>query len=509
MKHKPRISLEQGVIIRVDYPDLIKVRLHQQSNWSGNLIASLGDEKKRRVIPIYIQVQDSEVIGTGILAEDVNYSSRQAIKTGVVYEAEIPNDEDNSNHHQPPGDLIGLVTSGTHISKIYFETWKPEKLKQGIMVYCSIQDQKVYYQIIDATTTEESFERHRHGFQIVEAHQLGTFHQGEGFKKFTWLPQMNTPVFISTETQQYNTPELHCSDMSIGTIPGSKYEIICDINEMIQHHTAILGVTGSGKTELAFRIIQKAIDNEVKVFCVDITGQYIERLSRFSPTELSINEELADKLGKKLHEVETGKYGASDEKKELKAFEDELREDIDNKVKEFMDGKNSIGIFTMPSISNTKATILATEIYLSSIFKYGRDTKEKKQQILVVLEEAHTVIPESSTMGLGDYDSRGMVAKIAQIALQGRKYDVGLLVIAQRTATVSKTVLTQCNTVISFSSFDQTGLAFLSNIYGQEHTSQISNLPFRQALIFGKGVKSQRPVVVELPLIKFEQEDIP
>ena len=102
-------------------------------------------------------------------------------------------------------------------------------------------------------------------------------------------------------------------------------------------------------------------------------------------------------------------------------------------------------------------------------------------------------------MGLGDYDSRGMVAKIAQIALQGRKYDVGLLIIAQRTATVSKTVLTQCNTMISFSSFDKTGLDFLSNVYGAEHTSKISNLLPFHALAFGKGINSERPVVLQMP----------
>ena len=72
-------------------------------------------------------------------------------------------------------------------------------------------------------------------------------------------------------------------------------------------------------------------------------------------------------------------------------------------------------------------------------------------------------------MGLSDYHSQAVVGKISQIALQGRKYNVGLMVIAQRTATVSKTVLTQCNSVISFSIYDQTGLDFLANIFGNDY----------------------------------------
>lgn len=108
-------------------------------------------------------------------------------------------------------------------------------------------------------------------------------------------------------------------------------------------------------------------------------------------------------------------------------------------------------------------------------------------------------MPEASTMGLGDFDSKGLVAKIAQIALQGRKYKVGLLVLAQRTATVSKTVLTQCNTIVSFSCFDDTSLGFVENYFGKTHMSAIPNLQFLQAVMFGKGVKSQRPIIVQIP----------
>lgn len=185
-------------------------------------------------------------------------------------------------------------------------------------------------------------------------------------------------------------------------------------------------------------------------------------------------------------------------KKPYKEFSDNIRGDINKAIQNFLDRSEMLGIFTMPSISNTKATIFATEIYLSSIFEYSRTTVEDRKKVLIVLEEAHTVIPESNMIGLGDNDSKAMVAKISQIALQGRKYDVGLLVIAQRTANVSKTVLTQCNTMITFTSFDQTGIDFLSNIYGREHTSKISNLPFLQALVFGKGVKSESPVIIEM-----------
>jgi uncharacterized protein len=129
----------------------------------------------------------------------------------------------------------------------------------------------------------------------------------------------------------------------------------------------------------------------------------------------------------------------------------------------------------------------------------ARDHATESPRVLVVVEEAHTVMPEPSTMGLGDHDSRGLVSKIAQIALQGRKYGVGLLVIAQRTATVSKSVLTQCNTVITLNCFDETSLGFLGNVYGAAYTKLIPNLPRLHAVVFGKGVRSERPIVFQIP----------
>jgi hypothetical protein len=138
-------------------------------------------------------------------------------------------------------------------------------------------------------------------------------------------------------------------------------------------------------------------------------------------------------------------------------------------------------------------------LYLTCLFHFARDHSGKCPRVLIVVEEAHTVMPEPTTMGLGDYDSRGLVSKISQIALQGRKYGVGLLVIAQRTATVSKTVLTQCNTMITLNCFDETSLGFLSNVYGETHTQLIANLPRLHAVVFGRGVRSERPIVVEIP----------
>ncbi len=485
----------RGSIVRVEVPNIVRVRLERGTAWTGELVSALADGTARKVLPLYTQLEGETVIGTGLLTDECDLRDARAT-TGLVYAMPAAVSTTSASHP------IGLICEGSRIAAIRFETWRHELMSEGQLVYCSIWSSRVYYQVSDALTKQEAFLNNRHGFQVVEAHQVGEYDRRSGFKKYDWLPDANTPVFLAEEEIQVGELGLASQEMILGNIPRTNINIVCDIDALVSHHTAVLGVTGSGKTELAFRIIQGAIENNVKVFCVDITDQYLDRLKPYNPIVLSIDADLADDLGQKLHDAETGPYNAGKEKKILRDFTTRLRNDIDCQVARFHTENTSLGVFSLPSISNTKATLQATEIYLTSLFKYNRSKADERQRVLVVLEEAHTVVPEAGTMGLGDFDSKGMVAKIAQIALQGRKYDVGLLIIAQRTATVSKTVLTQCNTMISFSSFDKTGLEFLSNVYGAEHTAKISNLLPFQALAFGKGINSERPVVVQMPPIE-------
>src|SRR5262249_34904320 len=73
-----------------------------------------------------------------------------------------------------------------------------------------------------------------------------------------------------------------------------------------------------------------------------------------------------------------------------------------------------------------------------------------------------------------------------------------LLLISQRTALVSKTLLSQCNTVLSFAMYDETGLKYLANVFSAQHVSAIPNLKRYQALALGKGIKSERPVIFQI-----------
>lgn len=128
---------------------------------------------------------------------------------------------------------------------------------------------------------------------------------------------------------------------------------------------------------------------------------------------------------------------------------------------------------------------------------WARENRQAKQ-ILIVLEEAHTIIPETFSAGF-DYDTQWVVSRIGQIALQGRKYGVGLLVISQRTALVSKTILSQCNTFLTHGLIDQTSLNFLESVYSNQYTRLIPNLGQFEFIAYGKGIRAERPVLLKRP----------
>ncbi|MBI3853171.1 MAG: ATP-binding protein [Verrucomicrobia bacterium] len=494
-----------GRVVRTDAPNIIHATIESDSKWDRTAVKVLqqGDGKQRYVLPLFCQSKDNQILGTGLCLADVD-SPLKGLEPSCLYE---PVSLDKTAEQLLGGGkdsrLVGFVDQESTIAQLRFHTWNPTDCKEGMLTWAEVGSERVFYQITEGLTEEENLETDRHGYQIATASQLGTLNPEKGFEKFGWLPAMNTPVFAVPKGFGADMVRIDETDFKYGNVPETSISVTGAFADMLEYHTAILGVTGSGKTELAFDLLRHALTHETKVICIDLTARYAGRLNDLNPHDLSITPALSADLGRKLGEVETTPFPAlADKKKILNEFSEQLRKDVSKKMSDFLtspENDKKLGIITLNEISNTKVTLLVTEFYLTSLLSFARDNPNTCPRVLLVVEEAHTVIPETTTMGLGDNDSKGLVAKIAQIALQGRKYQVGLLVIAQRTANVSKTVLTQCNTIVSFSCFDDTSLGFFKNFYGQTHTAAIPNLQFLQAVAFGKGVKCQRPIIFQVP----------
>lgn len=492
-----------GTILRIDDPNIVRVALKAKSQWNPETvhIAHMPDGTSKFVLPLFKQVQNEGVIGSGLSCDGENIEIPNSIR-GDVYqlsnqeESTIANFTSILSGDDSAKEVAGIVVENSSISSIRFQAVRGVTLMEGMVVFAFMDGKKVHYQILDATTSEETFQQNPFGAHLVTALQLGSYEADRGFKKYPWLPAMNQPVFLMSESATVEETELAKGEFTIGKIPSTPYKVPLVLSDLIEYHTAILGMTGTAKTELAFEIIKKALSEEVKVFCVDFTGEYKKRLDSYSPQIIDIDVADQKRLETLLFAIDAKGFKADAEQEQLrKLMHDTIKPAVTKKIEDFLSTKGAaLGIFELAEITNTRTTLRITELYMSAIMEWARNHR-RKRKVLIVLEEAHTIIPEP--FGSFDANTKWVVERIGQIALQGRKYGVGLMVISQRTALVSKTILSQCHTYFVHALADKTSLDYLSSILTPEHVKAIPNLKFLEFIVHGKALKSERPLLAK------------
>lgn len=390
-------------------------------------------------------------------------SDNGRLEKNIVYKISNSTEIDTANKELKVDNLVGIIVENSTIGKIKFEYSKKEDdLQEGDLLELKVGDKRLFYQVIAGSTEKEKLEaRNETGFIEGEAIQLGEWQNTKlSFQKFGWVPAINTPLF-KADTSDINVSSFSYPQYKLGIIPGTTLPSVINLSEAVSHHMALLGVTGSGKSFLTQKVIEELLQ-DTKVICIDFTGEWKKKL-------------------------DTSKY-------QIISKDD---------VETYLTGTDKkVGVFELPALSNTTDVLKETQGFLEKVFNYAKKKYDENTPVKValVLEEAHTITPETSFLGdMGDYSSnKALVNKMTQVALQGRKYGVGLLVIAQRTANVSKTVLTQCNTVICFQAFDETSSTFLGNYVGKDMVQALPNLKQYHAVVAGKAVRSNMPMIIDL-----------
>jgi DNA helicase HerA-like ATPase len=151
------------------------------------------------------------------------------------------------------------------------------------------------------------------------------------------------------------------------------------------------------------------------------------------------------------------------------------------------------GAAAMASLTACEITAIIAEATLDIAQQKGMTDNAR---VCLVFEEAHTIVPEwNSVASEGD---RTATAATARAILQGRKYGLGCLLITQRTANVTKTILNQCNTIFAMRTFDDTGKDFLSNYIGSDYAGILPSMEARHAILFGKASSCENPILIRL-----------
>ena len=149
------------------------------------------------------------------------------------------------------------------------------------------------------------------------------------------------------------------------------------------------------------------------------------------------------------------------------------------------DGKpiSIIDVSGVPSdITSTVVAVLSRLVFDFAI--WGRE--EKPRPILLVCEEAHRYVPNSSNE---DGSSVGRI--LSRIAKEGRKYGISLGLITQRPSDLAEGVLSQCGTIISMRLNNDRDQAFVKAAMPEGARGFLDSIPAlrnRECIICGEGV---------------------
>ena len=398
--------------------------------------------------------------------------------------------------------LCGVVASDTSLDHLLFEVTDETGLSEGRLVEVRIGDNQVIYQVLDGLTREDVvLQKNTYGYARAKARKVGKW--DDDAKKFIpvkWLPRINAPVFLLDEVE-------HVGDATtIGNFPNTNYGVGINVSQAVTHNTAILGILGVGKSYLAIELVERMIAGGIKVICLDLTNQYADLLSEF------IDPDFEEALSLEL--VTAGQGGVAHRNQEQggshRAFRDrvltQMRTFVSQDERRYLRVLNPAqfvvtrqasgayeGTANMATLTPTEITAIISDVALEVCQELGMVDEGR---VCLVYEEAHSLVPEwSSVVAEGD---KAATARSARAILQGRKYGLGCLLITQRTANVTKTILNQCNTIFAMKTFDDTGKGFLSNYIGGDYAGVLSSLEAQHAVVFGKASTCESPVLIKI-----------
>ncbi|WP_157879190.1 ATP-binding protein [Pararhodospirillum photometricum] len=110
------------------------------------------------------------------------------------------------------------------------------------------------------------------------------------------------------------------------------------------------------------------------------------------------------------------------------------------------DGKGGVKIIDFSEVPSDILPLIVSMVAGLAFSVQQWTPSARRHPVALFCDEAHNYIPDQANE---DSEGRVAVRLFERIAKEGRKYGIGLAVISQRPAEVSRTVISQCNNVIA------------------------------------------------------------
>lgn len=172
--------------------------------------------------------------------------------------------------------------------------------------------------------------------------------------------------------------------------------------------------------------------------------------------------------------------------------------DLDELLKNWVGHDSGISILDMsgvpPEVLDTMVGGLL-RIVFDSLF-WARNTPEggRERPLLLVLEEAHSYVGKETD----NYASKS----ISQIAKEGRKYGIGLMLVSQRPSEIDSTILSQCGTTFAMRLGNSEDQNHITSSLSDNLTGVLDMLPVLrtgEAIITGQAVRIPTRTKIEPP----------
>jgi len=135
-----------------------------------------------------------------------------------------------------------------------------------------------------------------------------------------------------------------------------------------------------------------------------------------------------------------------------------------------------------------------------------RTRDELKLPVLLVLEEAHNFAPARAVTPA----QQRAITVTKQIAQEGRKFGVGLILISQRPSRLDETTLSQCNSYVVMrmvNPADQTYVRRVVETLGEDEARMLPDLDVGEAILSGQLVNLPVLVKIKEPQSRGEREE--
>jgi hypothetical protein len=284
---------------------------------------------------------------------------------------------------------------------------------------------------------------------------------------------------------------------------------------LLQTHLAVLGMTGSGKSNAVKHLLRSLLAaRKLRVFVVDTHGEYLD--PQLNPRRIDVSipdkvnlldfemvrehfeiEQMTPTVKKALRaagrqtndpaqaarilaesrndtvahiaaavEAEPERYCLGEEEPRLVWAGSEAEADLAAAGLYVLDLRRTETF----EVRARKCAVLARRVFEQA------KTGEGGLPALLVVDEAHNYIPERTTGYMAQAKRHGSLGALTTVAVEGRKFGVGLVIVSQRPSRVAKDVLAQMGSQLIFrlanvedlryvrESFEAAGEAFLAEL---------------------------------------------